>query len=101
MGPQPTLPTSGSRIMTEAKRIPEYEPPCIHFPYDKMGKSAAGVACDMSNGKFGPFNDQMFVTDQSFSTVMRCSMEKVQRHCQGACFPFFCFAIRSHLGKAS
>ena len=88
MGPQPTLPTSGSRIMTEAKRIPEYEPPCIHFPYDKMGKSAAGVACDMSNGKFGPFNDQMFVTDQSFSTVMRCSMEKVQGHWQGACFPF-------------
>lgn len=88
MGPQPQEPESGSRIMSEAKKIPEYEPPSIHFPYNKMGKSAAGVACDMSDGKFGPFSNQMFVTDQSFSTVMRCCMEKVQGHWQGACIPF-------------
>ena len=88
IGPKPQEPVSGSRIITEAKKIPEYEPPSIHFPYDKMGKSAAGVACDLSDGKFGPFSDQMFVTDQSFSTVMRCCMEKVQGHWQGACIPF-------------
>ena len=88
MGPKPLEPVSGSRIMSEAKKIPEYEPPSIHFPYNKMGKSAAGVACDLSNGKFGPFSNQMFVTDQSFSTVMRCCMEKVQGHWQGACIPF-------------
>lgn len=88
MGSKPAEPESGSRIMTEAKKIPEYEPPSIHFPYNKMGKSAAGVACDLSGGKFGPFSNQMFVTDQSFSTVMRCCMEKVQGHWQGACIPF-------------
>lgn len=88
IGSQPTEPESGSRIMTEAKKIPEYEPPSIHFPYNKMGKSAAGVACDLSGGKFGPFANQLFVTDQSYSTVMRCSMEKVQGHWQGACLPF-------------
>ncbi|MEZ6044520.1 MAG: hypothetical protein R3C11_02845 [Planctomycetaceae bacterium] len=53
-----------------------------------MGKSASGIACDMSEGKFGPFAGQMFVGDQSDSTIMRCSLEKVDGHYQGACFPF-------------
>ena len=88
MGKRPEEPKSGSRIMTEAKRLPSYEPPCILFPYNKMGKSAAGVACDLSGGQFGPFQNQMFVTDQSYSTVMRCYLEKVDGHYQGACFPF-------------
>ena len=88
IGPKPEEPVSGSRFMTEAKRLPKYEPPAIMFPYNKMGKSAAGVACDTTNGKFGPFKNQMFVTDQSYSTVMRCYLEKVDGHYQGACFPF-------------
>lgn len=88
MGPAPVEPESGSRIMTEAKRIPEYEPPVILFPYKKMGQSASGVACDTSKGQFGPFAGQMFVGDQTFSTVMRCYLEKVNGHYQGACFPF-------------
>ena len=86
MGEKPQEPESGSRIMTEAKKIPEYEPPAVLFPYDKMGKSAAGIACDLTGGKFGPFAGQMMVTDQSFSTVMRCYLEKIQGHYQGACF---------------
>ena len=88
IGPQPTDPESGSRIMTEADRIPEYEPPVILFPYKKMGQSASGVACDTSRGAFGPFSGQMFVGDQTFSTVMRCYLEKIGDHYQGACFPF-------------
>ena len=88
IGPKPEEPKSGSRFMTEAKRLPKYEPPAILFPYNKMGKSAAGVACDTTGGKFGPFVNQMFVTDQSYSTVMRCYLEKVKGHYQGVCFPF-------------
>ncbi len=88
MGPAPAEPTSGSRIVTEAARIPEYMPPAILFPYKKMGQSAAGIACDVSGGKFGPFQNQLFVADQTFSTVMRCYLEKVNGRYQGACFPF-------------
>ncbi len=88
MGPKPDEPESGSRVMTEAKRLPHFEPPAVLFPYNKMGKSAAGVACDTTGGKFGPFENQLFVTDQSYSTVMRCYLEKVKGHYQGACFPF-------------
>lgn len=88
MGPRPKDPVSGSRIMTEANKIPELEPTAILFPYKKMGQSAAGIICDTSNGKFGPFKNQMFVCDQTFSWVMRVDLEKVRGHYQGACFPF-------------
>lgn len=88
IGPRPAEPESGSRIMTEAERIPEYEPPCILFPYKKMGQSASGIACDTTQGRFGPFQGQLFVGDQTYSTVMRVALEQVEGHYQGACFPF-------------
>jgi glucose/arabinose dehydrogenase len=88
MGEQPTAPNSGSRMMVEAQRIPQLEPPAVYFPYGKMGQSASGIACDLSGGKFGPFSEQLFVGDQTHSTVMRVFLEKVNGHYQGACFPF-------------
>ena len=88
MGPRPTEPESGSRFMTEAAKIPVYEPSAVLFPYGKMGKSASGIVCDTTGGKFGPFEGQMFVGDQSDSTVMRCFLEKVDGFYQGACFRF-------------
>ena len=88
MGDPPQKPKSGSRFIVEADKIPQYEPPAILFPYAKMGQSASGIACDKSGGKFGPFAGQLFVGDQTFSTVMRCFLEKVDGHYQGACFPF-------------
>ncbi len=88
MGERPKEPESGSRFMTEAQKIPEYVPPTILLPYTKMGKSASGIACDTTGGKFGPFQNQMFVGDQSDSTVMRCFLEEVGGNYQGACFKF-------------
>jgi len=88
LGKQPEQPKSGSRIMTEAARIPELEPTAVLFPYTKMGQSASGIACDTSEGKFGPFAGQLFVGDQTHSTLMRVFLEQVDGHYQGACFPF-------------
>jgi glucose/arabinose dehydrogenase len=88
LGDKPQEPESGSRFMTEAAKIPQYEPPTILFPYKKMGQSASGVTCDTTAGKFGPFAGQMFVGDQTNSTVMRCFLEQVDGHYQGVCFPF-------------
>jgi glucose/arabinose dehydrogenase len=88
LGDAPLEPKSGSRIMTEAKRIPQLVPPAVIFPYAKMGQSASGFDCDVSGGKFGPFEKQLFVGDQTHSTVMRTFLEKVDGHYQGACFPF-------------
>jgi hypothetical protein len=88
LGPAPREPKSGSRMMIEAKKIPELVPTAVYFPYGKMGQSASGIECDLSNGKFGPFANQLFVGDQTHSTVMRVFLEKVNGRYQGACFPF-------------
>ena len=88
MGPAPQEPESGSRFHIEAKKIKEYLPAAVLFPYNKMGKSASGVEWDRSNGKFGPFQGQMLVGDQSHSTVMRVYLEEVKGRYQGVCFPF-------------
>ena len=52
-----------------------------------MGQAAGGIANDFT-GKFGPFKDQLFVGDQTHSTVMRVYLEKVRGRYQGACFMF-------------
>ncbi len=88
LGDKPKEPESGSRFMTEAAKIPEYVPPVVLFPYKKMGQSASGIACDTTGGKFGPFQNQLFVGDQTNSTVMRCFLEKIDGFYQGVCFPF-------------
>ena len=88
MGPRPKDPVSGSRIAAEAGKIPEFVPPAVLFPYGKMGQSASGFIFDQTEGKFGPFAKQLFVGDQTHSTVMRVALEKIDGVYQGACFPF-------------
>jgi hypothetical protein len=95
LGPAPTIPKSKSRMMVEAAKIPQLYPTSVIFPYGdpsgpnrRMGQSAAGIDCDLSGGKFGPFEKQMFVGDQTHSIVMRVTLEKVNGRYQGACYPF-------------
>ena len=88
IGKRPRDPQSNSRVLTEAQKIPQLLPPAVYFPYKKMGQSASGIASDRTAGKFGPFRNQLFVGDQTQSTVMRVFLEKVNGRYQGACFPF-------------
>ncbi|MCH2101637.1 MAG: hypothetical protein MK209_06915 [Planctomycetes bacterium] len=62
--------------------------PAVWFPYDKMGRSPSGMAWDTSGGFFGPFDGQLFVGDQYSAELMRGSLEEVEGHWQGACYPF-------------
>ncbi len=88
MGKRPPNPKSGGRWHIEMKKIPELINPAVFFPHNKMGKSASGICTDRSGGKFGPFDKQMFVSDQGQSIVMRVFLEKVKGRYQGACIPF-------------
>ena len=88
MGPRPSEPNDKSRMIKEMARVDQLVPTVVYFPYGKMGQSASGVVCDQTGGKFGPFANQLFVADQSHSTVMRVFLEKVDGHYQGACFMF-------------
>jgi len=87
LGAKPPEPKSGSRIETERKKVPALVPPPIVLPHGKMGNSPAGIECDETNGKFGPFNNQLFVSEQTHSKVHRIFLEKVNDY-QGAAFPF-------------
>ncbi|MSU31090.1 MAG: hypothetical protein EXS25_00220 [Pedosphaera sp.] len=88
MGPRPKDPESNSRIPLQRARISELVPPAIGFPYNRMGQSASGIQNDGTAGKFGPFQNQLFVGDQTWSTIMRVYLEQVNGVYQGACFPF-------------
>ncbi len=81
-------PQNDSRMMIEAEKHPDLVPTSVMFPYGKMGQSASGIACDTTGGKFGPFANQLFVGDQTQSTIMRVDLEVVKGRYQGACFPF-------------
>ncbi|MBA4066623.1 MAG: hypothetical protein C0501_23545 [Isosphaera sp.] len=76
------------RWAAPAPAYPDVDPPCVWFPYGRMGKSASEPVWDTTGGKFGPFAGQAFVGDQTNSCVMRVALEKVNGVYQGACFPF-------------
>ncbi len=88
MGTRPPDPKSGSRIYLEAQKISELLPPAIIQPYGTLGNSQSGIQCDMSGGKFGPFEHQMFCGDQSHSNIGRFVLQTVKGRYQGVCFPF-------------
>lgn len=81
-------PVSGTWMKDMHHQIPQFKMPAVWFPYDKMGKSPSGLRWDRSEGKFGPFANQLFVADQHHATVMRVVLEQVDGHWQGACLPF-------------
>ncbi len=88
MGPRPVDPNSPSRLETERARIKEFVPPACYLVYGKIGNSSSFIACDLSNGKWGPFQKQLFVGDQSHSNVARVYLEEVNGVKQGVVFPF-------------
>jgi hypothetical protein len=87
-GKAPNVPNSPSRIIAEKERIPELVPYSVIFPYIRMGRSISGFVVNRTKGKFGPFEDQIFLGDYTQSIVMRATTEKVNGVWQGACYPF-------------
>jgi glucose/arabinose dehydrogenase len=88
IGPRPNDPKDGGRLQEERRRIPELVPPACVIPHGKMGQSPAGIECDETGGRFGPFTGQLFIAEQTFSEVQRVFLEQVDGVYQGACFKF-------------
>ncbi|PAZ03398.1 MAG: hypothetical protein CAK89_01595, partial [Opitutia bacterium AMD-G3] len=84
--PAPPEPKSGSRVLAERLKFPEFVPPAVVFPHGKVGNSPSGMACDMTKGKWGPWANQMFVGEQTASQVQRVNLEVVNGLYQGAVF---------------
>ncbi len=88
LGPPPVIPNTPSRLEIERQRVEELVPYAVVFPYIKMGRSISGFVVDRTGGKFGPFENQIFVSDFSLSVVMRATTEQINGVWQGACYPF-------------
>ncbi len=61
----------------------ERTPPAIWLPYE-WSRSTGNLVPDTSGGKFGPFQDQMFVAELTNGLVLRTMFEEVQGQVQGA-----------------
>jgi hypothetical protein len=88
LGPVPPMPKSGTRIATEKNRVEALTPYAVIFPYIRMGRSITGFRVDATQGKFGPFENQIFLGDYTQSILMRATTEQVNGVWQGACYPF-------------
>ncbi len=76
------------RMVNERKRIKQLLPPVVYMVHGKIGNSSSFIVCDQSNGKFGPFKNQLFIADQSHSNVSRVFVEEVNGIKQGVVIPF-------------
>jgi glucose/arabinose dehydrogenase len=72
----------------------ERDRPAVWIPYD-WSRSAGSLTWDSTQGRFGPFEEQLFVAELTNGLVLRAQLERVQGDYQGAVFPF-----RSHVGSA-
>lgn len=88
LGPVPETPQSGTRIVTEKNRVKQLVPYAVVFPYVRMGRSITAFSVNQTKGKFGPFENQMFLGDYTLSILMRATTEQVNGVWQGACYPF-------------
>jgi len=87
--PTPAVtPNTNSRMSDELKRVKELVPPAVRFPYIKMGRSISGFRLNKTGGKFGPFENQLFLGDYTLSIILRATTEQVNGVWQGACYPF-------------
>ncbi len=84
----PDMPPNEVLVPDLPKTMPTYRAPAVWLPYDKMGRSVSGLVWDETQGRFGPFEQQIFLGDQYQSSVLRVCLERVNGRWQGACFPF-------------
>ncbi len=62
--------------------------PALWLPHAMMANSPGNPAWDLTNGKFGIYQGQMFIGDQTLSKLLRVVTEQVDGEDQGCVIPF-------------
>src|SRR5687768_1254214 len=62
--------------------------PAVWFPHYELARSPGDPVFDTTDGKFGPFAGQIFISDQGESNIVRVSLEKVGGAYQGVAIEF-------------
>lgn len=63
-------------------------PPAVNFPHGDLASSPGEPVWNYTGGKFGPFENQIFVGDQTRSNVFRVVLEEVDGEYQGCAINF-------------
>jgi hypothetical protein len=64
------------------------EKPVVWIPHLEVANSPGNPEWDVSKGKFGPFENQIFIGDQTQSNIFRVMLDKVNGKYQGAVINF-------------
>jgi len=75
-------------VAEELKNKGKIKSPSVWLPHGILGISTSDIIPDKTGGKFGVFENQVFVGDQGQSKIMRVFLEKVKGRYQGIVFPF-------------
>jgi hypothetical protein len=77
--------------------------PALYLPHGELSNSPGEPVFNETGGKFGPFEDQVFIGDQTRSNMMRAVLERVGGEYQGAVFdfadPLQCGVIRNRFAS--
>jgi glucose/arabinose dehydrogenase len=63
------------------------QPAAVWLPY-KWSRSAGSLLPDLTAGRFGPFEEQLFLAELTNGMILRVMLEKVRGEYQGAVIPF-------------
>jgi glucose/arabinose dehydrogenase len=64
-----------------------YMPPSVRIPYP-WARSVNGLEFADTGGRFGPLEGQLVLCEYNNRFILRASLEEVDGHEQGACYPF-------------
>lgn len=77
--------------------------PAVYIPQGELANSPGEPTFNETGGKFGPFEGQVFIGDQTKSNVMRAVLERVGGEYQGVIFnfadPLQCGVIRNRFAN--
>lgn len=82
------VPNTGEPLYDVSKKFTALKAPAVWLPHGILGISTSGLLTDNTKGKFGPFENQLFIGDQGQSILSRVDFEKVKGVYQGVVFPF-------------
>lgn len=71
-----------------ARWKPRIRKAAVWLPHGKLANSPGNPAWDTTGGKFGPYARQVFIGDQTLSTLLRIATETVEGSDQGCVVPF-------------
>lgn len=82
------MPSTGRPMYELARDIPAWKLPAVWLPKGVLGSATMDILVDTTGGRFGPFQNQLFVGDHTHNALFRIFLEKVDGEYQGAAFPF-------------